>query len=137
MCLSRYPVQCSFQTNGVTLKQTEKFKYLGVIFSSDCRQDNEAPALPISCTETRTVCKSKAFCSQISFFPILTYGHECWVMTERARSRVQAAEMGFLRKVRGLSLLDKVKSNDIRQFLNNKLLLFYIARTTLYRLKCV
>ena len=31
MCLSRYPVQCSFQTNGVTLKQTAKFKYLVVV----------------------------------------------------------------------------------------------------------
>ena len=41
MCLSRYPVQCSFQTNGVTLKQTEKFKYLGVTFSSDGRHDSK------------------------------------------------------------------------------------------------
>ena len=41
MCLSRHPVQCSFQTNGVTLKQTETFKYLGVTFSGDGRQDNE------------------------------------------------------------------------------------------------
>ena len=41
MCLSRHSVQCSFQTNGVTLQQTEKFKYLGVTFSSDGRQDNE------------------------------------------------------------------------------------------------
>ena len=41
MCLSRHPVQCSFQTNGVTLKQMEKFKYLGVTFFSDGRQDNE------------------------------------------------------------------------------------------------
>ena len=40
-CLSRHLVQCSFQTNGVTLQQTEKFKYLGVAFSSDGRQDNE------------------------------------------------------------------------------------------------
>ena len=79
MCLSRHPVLCSFQTNRVTLKQTKKFKYLGVIFSSDGGLDNEldtrigkanalnAPALPISCTETRAMCKSKAFCFQISF----------------------------------------------------------------------
>ena len=37
MCLSRHPVQCSFQTNRVTLKHVEKFKYLGVTFSSDGR----------------------------------------------------------------------------------------------------
>ena len=41
MCLSRHPVQCSFQANGVTLQQTEKFKYFGVTFSSDGRQDKE------------------------------------------------------------------------------------------------
>ena len=41
MCLSKYPVQCSFRANGVTLKQTEKFKYFEIIFSSDGRQDNE------------------------------------------------------------------------------------------------
>ena len=28
MCMLSHPVQCSFQTNGVTLKQVEKFKYL-------------------------------------------------------------------------------------------------------------
>ena len=75
MCLARHPVQCSFQTNGITLQQTKKFKYLGITFSSDGRQDNEldthmgkaSAALLISCTETRAVCKSKAFCFQISF----------------------------------------------------------------------
>ena len=69
MCLSRHPVQCSFQTNEVTFKQIEKFKHLGVIFSSDGRQDNKpdthigkasvvmpnASALQISCTKMRAV----------------------------------------------------------------------------------
>ena len=52
-------------------------------------------------------------------------------MTERVRSRVQAAEMGFLRKVRSLPLLDKVKSTDIRQSLNIEPLLFRIERSQL------
>ena len=41
MCMSKYPVPCSFQTNGVTLQQMEKFKYLGVTLSSNGRQDNK------------------------------------------------------------------------------------------------
>ena len=41
MCLSRHPVQFSFQTNRLTLQKTEKFKHLGVAFSSDGRQDKE------------------------------------------------------------------------------------------------
>ena len=52
-------------------------------------------------------------------------------MIEKTRSQVQAAEMGFLRKIRGLSLLDKVKSADIRQSLNIKLLLLRIERSRL------
>ncbi|KAI3362936.1 hypothetical protein L3Q82_011616, partial [Scortum barcoo] len=36
------------------------------------------------------------------YAPTLTYGHELWVMTERTRSRIQAAEMSFLRRVAGL-----------------------------------
>ena len=52
-------------------------------------------------------------------------------MTERVGSRVQAAEMGFLRKVGGLSLLDKVKSIDIHQSLTIKPVLLHIERLQL------
>ena len=41
MCLSRQPKQCSLQIDGVPLKQSEKFKYLGVSFTSDGRQNSE------------------------------------------------------------------------------------------------
>ena len=57
--------------------------------------------------------KAKIFVFTSVFVPILTYGHESWVKTERVKSQVPAAEMGFLRKVRGLFWLDKVKSIDI------------------------
>ena len=41
MCLFRQPKQCSIQIDGVSLKQSEKFKYLGVSFTSDGRQNSE------------------------------------------------------------------------------------------------
>ena len=47
--------------------------------------------------------------------PTLTCGHEGWVMTQRTRSRIQAAEMGFLHRVAGVSLRDKVRSSVIRE----------------------
>ena len=47
--------------------------------------------------------KAKLSIYQSIFVPILTYGHEGGVMTERTRSRVQAAEMSFLRRVAGVS----------------------------------
>ena len=37
----RNPDQCVLQVNGATLKQVEKYKYLGVAFTSDERQDKE------------------------------------------------------------------------------------------------
>ena len=45
--------------------------------------------------------------------PALTYGHELWVVTERMRSRIQAAEMSFARRGAGLSLRDGVKSSAV------------------------
>ena len=108
---------CSFQKNGVALPQMEKFKYLGVTFLSDGRQDNEldthiGKASAVMRQLYRSVVLKRKLCAKakLSAFrsilvPILTYGHECWVTTERVRSRVQAAEMGFLQKFRNLSLL--------------------------------
>ena len=39
--LSRNPVQCFLQVGGISLKQVERFKYLGVAFTSDGRQHEE------------------------------------------------------------------------------------------------
>jgi len=46
------------------------------------------------------------------FVPILTYGHEFYVMTERALSQMQLEEI-FLQSVRGMTLRDKVRSCEI------------------------
>ena len=63
------------------------------------------------------------------YVPILTYGHELWVVTERTRSRIQAAEMGFLCRVSGLSLRDRERSSVIREGLGVEPLLLRIERS--------
>ena len=112
----------SFQTNGVTLQQTKKFKYLGVTFSSDVSQDNELdPRIGKASAVMHKLYRSVVLKRELStkaklsvfisvFVSILTYGHECWVMIERVRSRVQTAEMFFLRKVMVLSYLTRIKA---------------------------
>ena len=112
MCLSRQPKQCSLQIDGVPLKQSEKFKYLGVSFTSDGRQNSEldiriGKASAVMRQLHRSVVLKRELCTKakLSIFrsvyvPILTYGHECWFMNEKVRSRIQAAEMGFLRRPR-------------------------------------
>ncbi|WP_214636687.1 hypothetical protein, partial [Mycobacterium tuberculosis] len=75
--------------------------------------------------------KAKLSIYRSIFVPILTYGHEGWVMTERTRSRVQAAEMSFLRRVAGVSLRDRVRSSAIREELGLEPLLLYLERSQL------
>ena len=50
-------------------------------------------------------------------------------MTEITRSRVQAANMSFLRKVAGLSLRDRVRSSVIREELGVDPLLLRVERS--------
>ncbi|KAI3375113.1 hypothetical protein L3Q82_021636 [Scortum barcoo] len=45
--------------------------------------------------------KAKLSIYQSIYAPTLTYGHKLWEMTERTRSRIQAAKMSFLRRVDG------------------------------------
>ncbi|KAK0153961.1 putative uncharacterized transposon-derived protein F52C9.6 [Merluccius polli] len=73
--------------------------------------------------------KAKLSIYQSIYVPALTYGHELWVMTERTRSRVQAAEMSFLRRVAGLSLRDRVRSSVIREELGVDPLLLRVERS--------
>ena len=92
-----------------TICQSEKFKHHGVSFASEVmRQFHRSVVLK------RELCtKAKLFIFRSVYVPILTYGHECWIMNEKVRSRVPAAEMGFLRSS-SLTLLDKIKSAEHR-----------------------
>ena len=54
-----------------------------------------------------------------------------WLMTERMRPRVQAAKMGFLHRVAGVSLRDRVKSSAIREGLGVEPLLLCMERNQL------
>ena len=101
--LSRNPDQCVLLVNGARLKQVEKFKYLGIAFTSDGRQDEELDtrigkasavmrALHYSVIMKRELSKKAKLTNfKAIFVPILTYGHEFWVMTKRERSQVQAS----------------------------------------------
>jgi len=47
--------------------------------------------------------------------PSLFYGSETLVTTKRDMTRLETAEMRFLRSVTGYTRLDKIRSEDIRQ----------------------
>ena len=95
--LSRIPDQCPLLVNGATLKQLEKFKYLGVAFTSDRRQDEELNARIgkadavmqalhyLVVMKQELVKKAKLSIFKTVFVPFLTYGYESWVMTRASK----------------------------------------------------
>lgn len=62
------------------------------------------------------------------FVPVLTYGNEGQVMTEKKRLQIQAAEIDFLRRVASVSLRDKVIRSVIHEGLRIDLPLLCIER---------
>ena len=50
------------------------------------------------------------------FVSILAYGHESPVMTERVRPQMQASEMRFLQKIKGVAMFDKLCNTAIRKY---------------------
>ncbi|KAK3541593.1 hypothetical protein QTP86_033092 [Hemibagrus guttatus] len=128
------------EVGGEVLPQVEEFKYLGVLFTSEGRMDREidkriGAAAAVMRSMYRSVVvkkelsrKAKLSIYQSIYAPTLTYGHELWVMTERVRSQIQAAEMSFLRRVAGRSLRDRVRSSVTREELGVEPLLLRIER---------
>ena len=58
-------------------------------------------------------CKKVLF--SMYYTPILTYAAGTWTTTKRDESRIQAAEMKFLRGIIGKTRRDKVRNVDIRE----------------------
>ena len=129
--LSRNPDQCVLQVNGATLKQVEKFKYLGVAFTSDGMQDEELDtkigkasavmrALHYSIGMKRELSKKvKLSIFKTVFVSILTDGHESWVMTEKVRSQVQASEGSFSEESKELHCLTRCVAVRFRNLLTS------------------
>ena len=131
------------QVGGVSFKQVEKFKYLGVAFTSDGRQDEE---LDVRLGKASAVMralhhlvvlkwelsrKTKLSVFKSIFVPILSYRHESWVMTQRVRSQMQASEIRFLRKIKGFTMLDELRNTEIRESLDIESSLLRIERSQL------
>jgi len=63
--------------------------------------------------KTRTDTQKKLY--KVVARPSLLYGSDTWVTTKRDITRLEAAEMHFLRSVTGYTRLDKIRSEVIRK----------------------
>ena len=133
----------TIKLEGRDIEQTETYKYLGVIAHSSGRNEAELNdrietamkvyhALNRPFIRKREVSTStKMVVYNTVFKPILTYGSESWVLTQRQKSKIQAVEMKFLRGVRGVTKRDKMRNDRIREDLKIEPIMKSIERQQL------
>jgi len=125
LCLLRRPRKCLLQVSRNTLQQVETFKYLGMAFRSDESRNKGIDTrigkvnavlreLYCSVAMKRELSKNpKLSVFKSVFVPILICGHESSVTTESIVSNEQTAEMGYLRRVLGVTLRDNEHRSEI------------------------
>ena len=110
---------------GWRIETVDSFKYLGSVF---CREGgtegdiNERITKFGRCTnlfspllrDTAIPLGVKRTIYERILVPIIMYGAECWTMTVKTRSRVQAAEMRPLRVMLGKSRRDRMRNEHVR-----------------------
>ncbi len=123
MVLCRKKVDCSFWVGSELLSRAKEFKYLRVLSEGKMEREIDkigaASAVMWALYQTVVVKKELSRKAKLSIcqsicVPTLNYGHELWVVTERMRSQIKAAEMSFPCRVTGLSFRDRVRSSDIQ-----------------------
>ena len=128
LCLSRRPRKCVLQVSGNILQPMETFRCVEVVFTSDRSRnkgidtwiDNANAVLRelyCSVVTKRELSKTaKQLVFKSIFVPILTCGHKsCSRWRQRILSKEQTAEMGYLRRVLGVTLRDKEHRSEIRK----------------------
>ncbi|KAK3559963.1 hypothetical protein QTP86_033662 [Hemibagrus guttatus] len=131
--LGRFAAECEAAGMRVSTSKSEAMvldrkKVACTLQTDQCSGSSNAVYVLVCCVKKELSQKAKLTIYQSSYVPSLTYGHELWVMTERVRSRIQAAEMSFLRRVAGRSLRDRVRSSVTREELGVEPLLLHIER---------
>ena len=63
--------------------------------------------------------------------PILLYGSESWALTNKTKSKIQAAEMKILRVIKGVTRRDRLRNVDIRNELGITSILDIVERNKL------
>ncbi|KAL7870356.1 hypothetical protein SRHO_G00078530 [Serrasalmus rhombeus] len=103
----------TMESVGETFARTLPTHSKKAVLMQQTTDDEVLLAEPRGCFQRLLECE--AFGVRSVYIPPLTYGDELWVMTERTRSRIQAVEMSFLRRVAGYTLCDRVRSSVIRE----------------------
>ena len=115
-------MRSKIEIDGSILEQVKLFNYFGCELSSYGEPDFDKKINRFQgiCDTIRKNLKNPRTDTRIKFYkviarPTLLYGSEMWVTTTRDMTRLEAAEMRFLRSVKGYTRLDKIRSEVIRK----------------------
>ena len=113
-------------SQGTSLRPVNKFKYLGVTISEEGGSEEAVRARVsaawgkwrdlsgvINDKKMPRKLKIKLYTTVIR--PVLLYGAECWTVRKKEEQILEKTEMRMLRRIKGVTLRDKVKSVDIRK----------------------
>lgn len=117
----------NIEVNGKKIEQVKSIKYLGVKLDGNGQQDIEIAARIESAanvyhapkngfiSKREISVKAKMSVYKTVFVPILTYGCESWVLTKRHKTKIQSMEMKYLRRVLGVTRMDRIRNDVIRK----------------------
>ena len=127
MMVSRKGEECKVCVDGEEIEQVQNMKYLGAILSADgtCEEEIEqrvgAAARVIGAMrkevlerkELKKATKMRVYNAIV--LPTMLYGSETWTVMKRHESRLGATEMAYLRRVEGVTRMDRVRNADVRE----------------------
>ena len=99
------------------MKNVRKTVYMGVKLSEDGKIGSEVERRIGMTIQTvqgmKKVYESRDICREVKV--TLTYGCESWVLKEREKSRLQVTEMKVMRKIAGVTRMDCVRNETVRE----------------------
>jgi hypothetical protein len=118
----KHLVRSKIEIDGSILEQFKQFNYLGCELSLDSEPDFDKKINRFQriCDTIRKHLKKTRTDTQMKFYkviarPTLLYGSRTRVTTKRDITRLEVAEMCFLRSVKGYTKLDKIRSEVIKK----------------------
>ncbi len=127
MEVSRTGGGCEVRVQDKQVEQVKAMKYLGVMMSDDGSMDEEVEhrigtaTRMIGAMSTKVLQKSelrrktKMKVYNACIVPALLYGCESWTLQARHMSRLQAVEMKYLRRVAGVTWMDRVRNEEVHE----------------------
>lgn len=127
MVIAKNKTTTNIDIHGVKIKQVEAFQYLGTTIEETGKNEIEIAervrkannvyyAMSKGLVNKKEISRrTKMNVYKTIFRPILTYGCESWVLSQQQKSKIQANEMKYLRRVKGVTRQDRIRNDDIRE----------------------